>query len=439
VVTHQFEELEKEKKEKEFKKRKVEQLDKLSSGEAVNPKKQSTLKAAFSKQDCSKVDQLWGRAFYANGLSFRLAKDPHLKAAMATTTSFGESYPGPPSVDRLRTTILEREKQVCWDGLASFQKYLQLTGATITSDEWSDVRRRPLLNMFVISLKGEMFLKAVDTGGETKDAAYIARQLIDCIREVGVDSVIQVVTDSATVCKAAGRLVEQKFSWITWTLCTPHCLDLLLEDVGKLPWAAEVVAKAKAVVKFITNHHRSQALFRGKSALDLLKLGDTRFATNFIMLDRMLEVREALQELVVGREWREWNRKFNHSDDGDEVRDCVLRSEFWKNLEKVLALTKGMVALLRECDRRVPIAGEVYVAMFNCGQELEALRDGTSEYCPGIKVFCRNPTLAKCGGEAQHLEKLEVGSLSRLPNVQSSTARPKTPRIRVFLVSLERS
>jgi hypothetical protein len=51
----------------------------------------------------------------------------------------------------------------------------------------------------------------------------------------------------------------------------------------------------------------------------------------------------------------------------------------------------------------------------------------------------RNPALAKCGGEAQHLEKLEVGSLLGLPNVQSSTARPKTPRIRVFLVSLERS
>jgi hypothetical protein len=32
-------------------------------------------------------------------------------------------------------------------------------------------------------------------------------------------------------------------------------------------------------------------------------------------------------------------------------------------------------------------------------------------------VYCRNPTLAKCGGEAQHLEKLEVGSLPGLPNV----------------------
>jgi hypothetical protein len=56
-----------------------------------------------------------------------------------------------------------------------------------------------------------------------------------------------------------------------------------------------------------------------------------------------------------------------------------------------------------------------------------------------IPIFCRNPTLAKCGGEAQHLEKLEVGSLPGLPNVQSSTGRGKTPRIGVFLVSLERS
>jgi hypothetical protein len=51
---------------------------------------------------------------------------------------------------------------------------------------------------------------------------------------------------------------------------------------------------------------------------------------------------------------------------------------------------------------------------------------------------CRNPTLAKCGGEAQHLERLRIGSPPGLPNVQSSTARPKTPCIEAFLVSLER-
>jgi hypothetical protein len=52
---------------------------------------------------------------------------------------------------------------------------------------------------------------------------------------------------------------------------------------------------------------------------------------------------------------------------------------------------------------------------------------------------CRNPSLAKCGGEAQHLEKVRIWSPPGLPNVQSSTSRLKTPRIAVFLVSLERS
>jgi hypothetical protein len=54
-------------------------------------------------------------------------------------------------------------------------------------------------------------------------------------------------------------------------------------------------------------------------------------------------------------------------------------------------------------------------------------------------IICRNPTLAKCGGEAQHLEKVRIWSPPGLPNVQSSTTRPKTPRIEMFLVSLERS
>jgi hypothetical protein len=56
-----------------------------------------------------------------------------------------------------------------------------------------------------------------------------------------------------------------------------------------------------------------------------------------------------------------------------------------------------------------------------------------------ILKICCNPNLAKCGGEAQHLEKLGIWGPPGLPNVQSSTAGPKTPRMGVFLVSLESS
>ncbi len=55
-----------------------------------------------------------------------------------------------------------------------------------------------------------------------------------------------------------------------------------------------------------------------------------------------------------------------------------------------------------------------------------------------MEALCRNLTLAKCGGESQHLEKVRTWSPPGLPNVQGSTARPKTPCIEVFLVSLEK-
>ncbi len=78
-----------------------------------------------------------------------------------------------------------------------------------------------------------------------------------------------------------------------------------------------------------------------------------------------------------------------------------------------------------------------FIPFISDGGLLQEVRQRSRYLCKVLD--CRNPTLAKCGGEAQHLEKLEVGSLPGLPNVQSSTARGKTPRIGVFLVSLQRS
>lgn len=148
----------------------------------------------------------------------------------------------------LRTSILQRERELLESGLEAYREQVAFSEATITSNGWSDVRRRPLLNLLVVSPKGELFLKAVDTCGEVKDAAFIAARITEAIHEVGAENVIQVVIDSAAVCKAAGKIIEQSFPWITWTPCTPHCLGLLLEDVGKLPWAATVVSIAVSPV-----------------------------------------------------------------------------------------------------------------------------------------------------------------------------------------------
>jgi hypothetical protein len=178
--------------------------------------------------------------------------------------------------------------------LNSFMASARSSKATITSDGWSDTPNRPLLNLLMVTPKGEKFLESVDTSGDTKDADFIAQVVGKAIEDVGAEIVVQVCMDSGAVYKAAGRKLEVHFPHITFTPCTPHCLDLLLEDMGKLDWVSSVIAKARTTLKFITNHHKSLALFKSLSKLELLKLGETRFATNFIMLQRMHEVKASL-------------------------------------------------------------------------------------------------------------------------------------------------
>ncbi len=152
----------------------MQDLDEATSALPQGPtKKQSTLKAAFGKQDKSKVDAMWGRAFYGNGLSFRLINDPHFKATVEATTNFGENYKLP-SLVSLCTTLLNKEKVSMAAELKSFMASARSSKATITSDGWSNTRNRPLLNLLMVTPKGEKFLESVDTSGDTKDADFIA-------------------------------------------------------------------------------------------------------------------------------------------------------------------------------------------------------------------------------------------------------------------------
>jgi hypothetical protein len=104
----------------------------------------------------------------------------------------------------------------------------------------------------------------VDTSAEVKDAECISECLLEVIDQVGKDDVVLVITctDGASNCSLAGSFIEADHPHISWVHCTVHCLHLLPEDIGKLKWASDVIRSCKDVVAFITDHHRSLALFR---------------------------------------------------------------------------------------------------------------------------------------------------------------------------------
>ena len=84
---------------------------------------------------------------------------------------------------------------------------------------------------------------------------------------------------------------------------------MILEEIeAKTPWIKEVTGQAREIIKFITNHQQSQAIYREYSKLELLKVVETRYASNIIMLHHLVEVKPALMSMVVGVAWAEWRQ-----------------------------------------------------------------------------------------------------------------------------------
>ena len=117
----------------------------------------------------------------------------------------------PPSSEKLRTTLLVKAKKEVDKNLEPIKCTWPSSGVSIVSDGWTDTARHPLINFMVSSLNGPVFLKAVDALGKYKDAEYMGDLFIKIIEDVGVDTVVQIITDNAPVCKAAGMIVEAKY------------------------------------------------------------------------------------------------------------------------------------------------------------------------------------------------------------------------------------
>ncbi|KAF7834737.1 hypothetical protein G2W53_009596 [Senna tora] len=53
-------------------------------------------------------------------------------------------------------------------------------------------------------------------------------------KEVGEQYVVQVITDNEGALKASSKKLMEKRKHIFWTPCAAHCIDLCLEDIGKI-------------------------------------------------------------------------------------------------------------------------------------------------------------------------------------------------------------
>ena len=100
----------------------------------------------------------------------------------------------------------------------------------------------------------------------------------------------------------------------------------------------------------------------------------------YITMQRLVEVKDALQQTVVSAGWSEWAPQQTYAAAAAEVKRAVLdEAGFWETATQMLDLCKPIVKLLQLCDSNVPTMGKARVGalltgVLNSGILLTAFR-----------------------------------------------------------------
>ncbi|KAH1221743.1 hypothetical protein GmHk_12G035088 [Glycine max] len=334
---------------------------------AINRRKmemlrQMNIKESMDKNEVLKVHQHIARFWYQVGLSFNLIKLKSFENMVAAIGQYGPHLPIP-SYHDIRVPLLKKEVEYTENLMKGHREQWVKYGCTIMSDAWTDRKQRCIINFLINSQAGTMFLKSVDGSDFVKTGEKLFELLDAIVEEVGEENFVQVVTDNGSNYVLAGKLLEEKRKHIYWTPCAAHCIDLMLEDIGKLPLIRKTIRRAINLVGFIYAHSSTLSLLRNfTNKRELVRHAITRFATSYLTLERLHKEKANIRKMFTSDEWT--LNKLSKEPKGKEAAKVVLMPSFWNSVVYTLKVMAPLVKVLRLVDgERKPAMGYIYEAM----------------------------------------------------------------------------
>ncbi|XP_070042879.1 uncharacterized protein [Nicotiana tomentosiformis] len=205
---------------------------------------------------------------------------------------------------------------------------------------------------------GSMFMESIDASSFVKTGEKLCELLDRYVEHVGEHNVVQVISDNGS--NFVSTLTEKKKEE---TPCAAHCIDLMLEDIEKIPNIKKALQRAIALVGFIYRHSGVLNMMRDFTKnKELVKCGITRFATSFLTLQRLQYQKTNLRAMFTSEKWV--ISKWSKLPKGKSVAHTVLMEIFWNQVMYILKIMGPLVKVLRLVDnKKKPAMGYIYEAM----------------------------------------------------------------------------
>ncbi|MCL7051435.1 hypothetical protein MKW94_004835, partial [Papaver nudicaule] len=317
--------------------------------------------------------------FYENGISLDAARSKSFGKMIAAVGEFGVGLK-PITCEDLGGGMLDNKVKGVREWIDGLKVHWKMYGCSIMCDWWREGEKgRTIVNFLVNCRRGTVFWKSIDGTERVKTSERVFEMLNEVIGEVGVENVVQVVTDNAPNYKCAGKWLMEQTN-IFWTPCAAHCVNLMCKEISEVRKVAEVVTKCRRIIVYMYNDDTVLQMMRKFiGGGDLTRPGVTRFTTSFLTMDNILNQKSCLKEMMISDEWTK--SKYANEDDGKIVTRILKDDSFWNDLQFCLTLFKPLVDVIRimYLDEE-PSMGSIYHATDKMRKKILCLLLGEPKY-----------------------------------------------------------
>lgn len=316
------------------------------------------------------VDKAIGRFLIDVGLPLDAVNSSYFQPMIEAISSLREGTPGP-SYHDLRSWILKDLVHEVRSNVDECSVAWGRTGCSILVNEWNSAKGKTYVNFSVYCSEGTVFLRSADIS----DAVDSADAIYDCLREtveeVGVENVVQVITSTEDRYAVAGNRLTETYSTVCWTPCAAHCIDLMLNDIGKLPKVKMILDQAKTISRYIYMNNVVLKMMRKYTyGIDLVDLGYTCSCTDFMTLKRMVSIKHNLQSMFTSEEWMD--SPYSKSPEGFAVLDCISNQSFWTECASITSLVDPLLRLFRIVgSEKRPAMGYVFAGLYRAKETIK--------------------------------------------------------------------
>ncbi|KAJ8767768.1 hypothetical protein K2173_020708 [Erythroxylum novogranatense] len=316
---------------------------------------QTSQPSLVTKED---VDDAVARFFYASGLNIDVVNSPYFNEMVKGIGSFGDGYEAP-STDKLYDLFLRKERGRIEKSVSQVRESWPHTGCTIlcvghVDGELSNFH----IDLFVSSPRGLVFLKAVDVDISDDGDQVFTAALCDTIVEVGPSNVLQIISQLGDACKTSESYVLSKFPNIFWSSCTSRSILKMMKEIAELEWAKPIIMCAKAIEERLMAYPSTSSCLHIQNLESSSDTTAAKFAPSYCFLQKIVELKQGLQELVVSEDSKIW--KHNFKDEFVSIESAILGDDFWNKAQLLLELYEPFVRLIDVLDVDKSVIGTVY-------------------------------------------------------------------------------